>query len=246
VARRRPARRPAVATVRAAWTLACVGAGALACAASEPTAPTATTAATAAAPRFSTTEGVTLSATLAPTVVAVGESTLVTLALTNPSGAEITVGLAGDTGSRRAVSGYAAFVVASGATEPLAPQAHDAESGATGAIWAGTVAPLLPIPPRATIVEALGAVHVVGVSDQPPAVRRAGVSTPIAYALAPGAYLVRACVVQPGPIESCAPGEPLTVVDRPARAISARAATVRATVPVPVPVPVTVPDRAGP
>jgi hypothetical protein len=233
--------------VRAAWTLACVGAGTLACAASEPTAPTATTAATTAAtPRFSTTEGVTLSATLAPSVVAVGESTLVTLALTNPSGAEITVGLAGDTGSRRAVSGYAAFVVASGATEPLAPHAHDAESGATGAIWAGTVAPLLPIPPRATVVEALGAVHVVGVSDLPPAVRRAGVSTPIAYALAPGAYLVRACVVQPGPIESCAPGEPLTVVDRPARAISARAATVRTTVPVPVPMPVTVPDRAGP
>jgi hypothetical protein len=61
----------------------------------------------------------------------------------------------------------------------------------------------VPVPARASIVEAIGALHVgravpVG-------------STAATYALEPGDYVVRACVVQPGLVERCAAPQALTV-----------------------------------
>jgi hypothetical protein len=129
-------------------------AGLVGCAAPETTAP-------AAAKGFTTSEGVQLSATVSPSVVVAGDTTLVTLSLTNPTGSEITVGLAG-------------FVVRIGG------------AAAVSALSDSTV----PVPPRASVVEAIGA-------------PTAGV--------APGSYVLRACVVQPGLVESCAAGQPLSV-----------------------------------
>jgi hypothetical protein len=162
-------------------------AGVVGCAAPEPTAPV------AVAPRFATVEGVQLSATLSPSVVRVGDSTVVTLSLTNPSGSEITVGLAG--------SGYGAFVVRMGHDDAIVPVNRDA---GPGYIWAGVADPEVPIPARASIVEAIGALHVG------PAVPVG--STAATYALEPGDYEVRACVAQPGSVERCAAPQSLTVV----------------------------------
>jgi hypothetical protein len=163
-------------------------AGVIGCASPEPTAPVA-----AAPSRFATVEGVQLAATLSPSVVARGDSTVVTLSLTNPSGSEITVGLAG--------SGYGAFVIRIGHVEAIVPVNRGV---GTGYIWAGVADPEVPIPARASIVEAIGAVHV---GTAVPAR-----STAATYALEPGHYLVRACVVQPAAVERCAPPESLTVV----------------------------------
>jgi hypothetical protein len=163
-------------------------AGVMGCSSSAPTAPLA-----AAAPRFSTVEGVHLAATLSPSVVTVGDSTVVTLSLTNPSGSEITVGLA--------ESGYRAFVVQIGRASALTPLNR---GSSPGYVWSGTADPEVPVPARASIVEAIGALHIG-------AVLPSGSSAPT-YALDPGDYVVRACVVQPGPIESCAAAQPLTVV----------------------------------
>jgi hypothetical protein len=167
--------------------------GVVGCSSSSPTAPASV--APALASRFSTVEGVQLAATLSPSVVTVGDSTVVTLSLTNPSGSEITVGLAG--------SGYHAFVVQIGRASALTPLNRGAMPGY---VWSGTADPEVPVPARASIVEAIGALHVGGGAVLP-----SGSAAPT-YALEPGDYIVRACVVQPGPVESCAAGQPLTVV----------------------------------
>jgi hypothetical protein len=136
-------------------------------------------------------EGVHLAATLSPAVVGVGDSTVVTLSLTNPSGSEITVGLAG--------SGYHAFVIEIGRASALSPVNR---SVGPGYVWSGTADPEVPVPARASIVEAIGALHIG-------ATARSAAPT---YALDPGSYFVRACVVQPGSVESCADDQVLTVV----------------------------------
>ena len=161
--------------------------GVVGCAAPEATAPVAVE-----APRYSTMEGVQLSATLSSAVVRAGDSTVVTLSLTNPSGSEITVGLAG--------SGYGAFVVRIGHDDAIAPLNRGA---GPGYVWAGVADPQVPVPARASIVEAIGAVHVGRAVP-------AG-STAATYALVPGDYVVRACVVQPGSVERCAAPQALTV-----------------------------------
>jgi hypothetical protein len=161
-------------------------AGVVGCSAPEPTAPV------AVAPRYATVEGVQLSATLSPSVVTTGDSTVVTLSLTNPSGSEITVGLAG--------SGYGAFVIQIGHADAVTPLNPGV---APGYVWAGMAEPEVPVPARASIVEAIGAVHVGTVIPRG--------STAPTYALDPGDYVVRACVVQPGPVERCAEPQPLTV-----------------------------------
>jgi hypothetical protein len=63
----------------------------------------------------------------------------------------------------------------------------------------------VPVPARASIVEAIGAVHVGAVVP-------AGSTAPT-DALEPGDYVVRACVVQPGLIERCAAPQALTVTE---------------------------------
>ena len=161
-------------------------AGVVGCTAPEPTAPV------VEAPRYSTVEGVQLSATLSRSVVTSGDSTVVTLSLTNPSGSEITVALAG--------SGYDAYVTRIGREQAATPINRGARPGY---VWAGVADPQVPVPARASIVEAIGALHV-------------GAAIPIGsaaptYALEPGFYLVQACVLPPGPTERCAQPQPLTV-----------------------------------
>jgi hypothetical protein len=135
--------------------------GLVGCAAPEATAP-----ATSEVSRFSTAEGVQLSETVSPSTVGGGDSSMVTLSLTNPTGSEITVRLMG--------SGDRAFVVRVGRATALS----------------GLPDSTVPVPARASVVEALVA-------------RTSGAL--------PGSYFVRACVVQPGPVESCAAGQPLMV-----------------------------------
>jgi hypothetical protein len=74
---------------------------------------------------------------------------VVTLSLTNPSGSEITIGLA--------ESGYRAFVVQIGRASALTPLNR---GSSPGYVWSGTADPEVPVPARASIVEAIGALHI--------------------------------------------------------------------------------------
>jgi hypothetical protein len=175
------------------FTVGAALAGAFGCSAPEPTAPASVA---SAASRFATVEGVQLAATLSPSVVRAGDSSLVTLSLTNPSGSEITVGLAG--------SGYHAFVLRvapASASAPASAVAPLNRATGPGYVWSGTADPEVPVPARASIVEAIGALHVGATAE----------SSAPTYALDPGDYFVRACVVQPGATESCAADQTLTV-----------------------------------
>jgi hypothetical protein len=92
-------------------------------------------------------------------------------------------------------------VFAPGATEPLTPAAPGQPAGY---IYEGTAVATVPIPARSTIVQALGALHVGTAMPHG--------TTFVIHILSPGRYAVRVCAVQPGPVESCAPTQLLTVI----------------------------------
>lgn len=180
--------------VTAAFGVVVAGSSA-ACTTAEPLAP--------AVRHYTTVEGVGLAATVSPSTLSLsaGDSAIVALTLTNGSGSEITVRLARDSGGLDAVADYAAFVVAPGATVPLTPAAPGQPAGF---IYQGTAVATVPVPARASIVQALGAVHVGSALPRG--------ATFVMHILTPGEYAVRVCAVQPGPVESCAPVQRLTVV----------------------------------
>jgi hypothetical protein len=180
--------------VTAALGVIVAGSGAACTTTTEPTAPATRT--------YATVEGVGLDASISPSTLslAAGDSAIVALTLTNPTGSEITVRLARDSGGLAAVADYAAFVVAPGATEPLTPAAPGQPAGY---IYQGTAVATVPIPGRSSIVQALGVLHVGTAMPRG--------TTFVLHILAPGQYAVHVCAVQPGPIESCAPTQQLTV-----------------------------------
>jgi hypothetical protein len=180
--------------VTAALGVMVAGSGAACTTTTEPTAP--------AVRQYATVEGVGLDASISPSTLSVGagDSAIVELTLTNPTGSEITVRLARDSGGLAAVADYAAFVVAPGATVPLTPAVAGQPAGY---IYAGTAVATVPIPGRSSIVQALGVLHVGSAMPRG--------TTFVLHILAPGQYAIHVCAVQPGPVESCAPAQTLTV-----------------------------------